>query len=244
MKNVIVTGASRGIGLDIARGLASAGYRVLAIARGETEALKAAIAEAGNGGAGHIHFTSFDLLNTHDIPDLVRDLRTGQGPIYALVNNAGIGTEGLLASMPIADIERLVALNTLAPIVLAKHAVRSMMAAGEGRIVNISSIVASTGYAGLSAYSATKASLLGFTRSLAREVGSLGITVNAIAPGFIATEMTKGADTGQLAAVARRSSLKRLAETQDVAHMVEFLLGEKARNITGAVVTVDAGATA
>jgi 3-oxoacyl-[acyl-carrier protein] reductase len=119
-----------------------------------------------------------------------------------------------------------------------------MMAHGGGRIVNITSITATTGYSGLSAYSATKASLIGFTRSLAREVGLLGITVNAVAPGFLATEMTDTLDAAQRARIARRSALRRLAEIDDVAHAVEFLIGDKARNITGTVVTVDAGNTA
>jgi 3-oxoacyl-[acyl-carrier protein] reductase len=119
-----------------------------------------------------------------------------------------------------------------------------MLAAGAGRIVNISSIVASTGYPGLSVYSATKASLVGFTHSLAREVGSVGITVNAIAPGFIATEMTQDLTEGQRQQISRRSALRRLPETSDIADAVEFLLSEKARNITGTVLTVDAGSTA
>ena len=106
------------------------------------------------------------------------------------MNNAGIGTAGMLGTMRDEDIERLIQLNTLSPILLTKYVLRSMMSEREGRIVNIASIVAATGYSGLSVYSATKASLLGFTRSLAREVGQLGITVNAIAPGFIDTEMT------------------------------------------------------
>jgi 3-oxoacyl-[acyl-carrier protein] reductase len=118
------------------------------------------------------------------------------------------------------------------------------MADGAGRIVNVASIIGFTGYSGLSAYAATKAAMLGFTRSLAREVGRLGITVNAVAPGFLATEMTHGMSDEQRAQVTRRSALRRLAELDDVANAVDYLLGEKARNISGTVMTIDAGATA
>jgi 3-oxoacyl-[acyl-carrier protein] reductase len=119
-----------------------------------------------------------------------------------------------------------------------------MMAAGTGRVINISSIIGSTGYSGLSVYGATKAALIGFTKSLAREVGRLGVTVNAVAPGFMTTEMTAGLDASGRAKIAGRAALLRLAEVEDVAHAVGYLLGEKARNITGTVLTVDAGATA
>jgi 3-oxoacyl-[acyl-carrier protein] reductase len=119
-----------------------------------------------------------------------------------------------------------------------------MMADGEGRIVNISSIIASTGYNGLSVYGATKAAATGFTRSLAREVGKLGITVNAIAPGFITTELTQGLTDEQRQRIAGRSALRRLPEADDVARMVEYLLGEGGRNVTGSVLTIDAGNTA
>jgi 3-oxoacyl-[acyl-carrier protein] reductase len=140
--------------------------------------------------------------------------------------------------------EALVRLNTLAPLLLTKYVLRSMMVAREGRIINIASIVAATGYSGLSAYSATKASLVGFTRSLAREVGSLGITVNAVAPGFIDTRMTHELEHGQREQIARRSALRRLADAADVAGAVDFLMSERARNITGTTLTVDAGNTA
>ena len=135
-------------------------------------------------------------------------------------------------------------MNTLSPIVLTKYVVRAMMSEGAGRIVNIASIVGFTGYTGLSVYAATKASMIGFTRSLAREVGRLGITVNAVAPGFLDTAMTHGLGGEQRLQVVRRSALRRLADVDDVANAVEFLLSDKARNISGTTLTVDAGATA
>jgi 3-oxoacyl-[acyl-carrier protein] reductase len=119
-----------------------------------------------------------------------------------------------------------------------------MMTAGKGRIVNIASIIGATGYSGLSVYGATKAAMIGFTKSLAREVGQLGITVNAIAPGFIATQMTSAMTPAQRDKIVRRSALRRLAEADDVAGAALFLMGEGAKNITGTVLTVDAGNTA
>ena len=186
----------------------------------------------------------FDLAEVHEIPTFVKTLRKEFGPIYGLVNNAALGTDGALAIMHNSQIERLIRVNTLSPIVLTKYVVRHMMADGGGRVVNVASIVAATGYSGLSVYSATKASLIGFTRSLAREVGRLGITVNAVAPGFLDTEMTQGLDGERREQVARRSALHRLPDVDDVADAVEFLLGPKAKSITGTVITVDAGSTA
>ena len=244
MHNVIVTGGSRGLGLAMAGTLAAAGYRIIALARGNTDELAAASRAAADGGRGAIEFRACDLSDLGGIAPLVKALRADLGPIYGLVNNAGVGTSGLLSTMRDQDIQRLIQLNTVSPILLSKHVVRSMMAQREGRIINIASIVAATGYSGLSVYSATKASLLGFTRSLAREVGELGITVNAVAPGFIATEMTHDLNEDQRQKIARRSALKRLADPIDVARGVEFLLGDSARNITGTTLTIDAGNTA
>jgi 3-oxoacyl-[acyl-carrier protein] reductase len=244
MQNVIVTGGSRGLGLAMARTLAAAGYRIIALARGSTQELMRASRAAADGGRGAIEFRACDLSDLGQIRPLVKALRTDFGPIYGLVNNAGLGTSGVLSNMRDDDIQRLIQLNTVAPILLSKYVVRSMMAQRDGRIVNIASIVASTGYSGLSVYSATKASLIGFTRSLAREVGQLGITVNAIAPGFIATEMTDELNESQRETIARRSALKRMADPIDVARSVEFLLGDGGRNVTGTTLTVDAGNTA
>jgi 3-oxoacyl-[acyl-carrier protein] reductase len=241
MRNVIVTGGSRGLGLGMVRVLSSAGYNVVAIARQESADLAAAIKEASRGG---VHFRACDLSDTAGIPAFAKVLRREFGSFHGLVNNAGLGTGGLLASMPDAQIEKLVRLNTLAPVILTKYIVRSMMADGGGRIVNVSSIVSFTGFNGLSVYSATKSSLVGFTRSLAREVGKVGITVNAVAPGFVDTEMTESLEGEQRAKIMRRSALGRMVSVEDVANAVEFLLSDKAANITGTVLTVDAGSTA
>ena len=241
MRNVLVTGGSRGIGLAIAARLAAAGFNVIAVARRESGELCAAIGAAKQ---GNLHFRSCDLSALDALPAFVKALRDEFGPIYGLVNNAGVGTEGLLATMHNSDIEALVRLNVLSPVILTKYIVRHMMADGEGRIVNISSIIASTGYNGLSVYGATKAAATGFTRSLAREVGKLGITVNAIAPGFIDTELTQGLGGEGRDKIAKRSALRRLPEADDVARMVEYLFSDGGRNITGSVLTIDAGNTA
>lgn len=244
MRTVVVTGGSRGLGLGIAKKLAAGGYRVIVVARKPSEPLTAAIAVAKQHGPGHLDFASFDLADIEQIPALVRRLRSEFGSLFGLVNNAGLGNTGVLATMHNSRIEELVKINTLAPIVLTKYVLRGMMSEGDGRIVNIASIVGFTGYTGLSVYAATKSSILGFTRSLAREVGQLGITVNAIAPGFIATDMTHGMTSEHRKQIIRRSALKRLTEVEDVANAVEYLLSEKARNISGTVLTIDAGATA
>jgi 3-oxoacyl-[acyl-carrier protein] reductase len=203
-----------------------------------------AIREVVQEGTGGLHFRAFDLSEIDAIPAFVKGLRDEFGAIYGLVNNAGIGSEGLLANMHNSEIEALVRLNVTSPIVLTKYVVRQMMADGAGRIVNMSSIIASTGYNGLSVYGATKAAATGFTRSLAREVGRTGITVNAIAPGFVDTELTQSLSDEQRQRIAGRSALRRLPEADDVARMVEYLLGDGGRNVTGTVLTIDAGNTA
>jgi 3-oxoacyl-[acyl-carrier protein] reductase len=244
MPNVLVTGGSRGIGLAIARRLADAGYAVIAVARREGEELAEAIRQARAAGKGAIDFRACDLGEIDGIADFVKSVRDQFGPIYGLVNNAGISVEGLLATTHNSQIEELIRVNVTSPIVLTKFIVRHMLSDGAGRIVNIGSIIGSTGYNGLAVYGATKAAANGFTRSLAREVGRKGITVNAIAPGFIDTELTKSLGADQRDRIASRSALRRLPGTDDVASMVEFLLGDGGKNITGTVMTVDAGSTA
>jgi 3-oxoacyl-[acyl-carrier protein] reductase len=244
IRSVLVTGGSRGLGLAIAQKLAGAGYRVIAVARNQSPDLAAAIAAAERAGPGALHFAAFDFVRIDEIPNLVRKLRKEFGPLSGLVNNAALGHDGALAIMHNSHIEQLVRVNTLAPIVLTKYVVRAMLSDGIGRIVNVASIIGFTGYSGLAAYAATKASMIGFTRSLAREVGRHGINVNAVAPGFLATDMTHDLSGEQRQRIVRRSALRRLADVDDVANAVEYLLSDKAHNISGTVLTVDAGATA
>ena len=243
MRNIVVTGGSRGLGLATASRLAEAGFSVISVARRSSDALEAQIASSA-GGAGRLSFSAYDLADTDGLGGLVAKVTGEFGHLYGIVNNAGIGTSGILATMPNAQIEALIRLNVVSVIMLTKYAVRSMMLGSAGRIVNISSIVSATGYSGLSVYSASKAALGGFTRSLARELGPLGITVNTVAPGFINTEMTGEMTAPQIKKIASRSALKRMAEASDVAGAVAFLVGDSARNITGTTLTVDAGNTA
>lgn len=239
MKTVIVTGGTRGLGLAISERLLKDGYKVIAVARRETAdfvALKATHSAAS--------FHAFDLNETAGIKDLADTLIEAHGVPWGLVNNAGLGADGVLATMHNSDIERVMRINALAPIILTKFLVRPMLRARQGRIVNISSIIATTGFSGLAAYGASKAALEGFTRSLAREVGRVGVTVNAVAPGYMATEMTEGLQGEKLQSIMRRSPLGRLAEPSDAAGAVAYLMGEDGRSVTGTVLTVDAGSTA
>jgi len=243
MRNVVVTGGSRGLGLGIVRKLAGE-YRVIAVARKPTDQLTSAIETAGPAIQGGIHFAPFDLARIDEIAGFVRGLRKEFGPIYGLVNNAGVGFDGALSLMSNSRIEEMVRLNTISPIVLTKYVVRSMMSDGGGRIVNVASITGFSGHSGLSVYSGTKASLIGFTRSLAREVGRMGVNVNAVAPGFVDTDMTSELNPEQRQKIVRRSALRRLTEVDDVADAVHFLLSCQSKSITGTVLTVDAGSTA
>jgi 3-oxoacyl-[acyl-carrier protein] reductase len=220
------------------------GYRAIAVARQMNDRLASTMQQVEQDSPGALHFVPFDLGDIEDLPRLVKNLRKEHGPIYGLVNNAALSSDGALAMMPNPHIERLIRVNTMSPIVLTKYVVRHMMADGGGRVVNVASIVGYTGYSGVSVYSATKAALIGFTRSLAREVGRLGVNVNAVAPGFMDTDMTRELTDDRRDQVVRRSALRRFPEVDDVADAVEFLLAPRSRSITGTVLTVDAGATA
>lgn len=240
-QTILITGASRGLGLAIARRLAKDGYQVIATARKITPDLEQLI---GQSEKDRVHFYKLDLNNVECLAKSISNITSQHGPLWGLVNNAAVGHDGILPTQHDSQIEELIRVNVHAPIVLAKYASRSMLVGGGGRIINVSSIIAMTGYKGLAVYGATKAAMSGFTRSLSRDLGGAGITVNTLAPGYMQTEMTNGLNESQLASVKRRSPLGKLASTDDVAGSVAFLLGPDAESITGATLTIDAGSTA
>lgn len=236
---IIISGASRGLGLEIAKVCAHAGYRVVGASRKTSEAFTALMETS----PGRVFFHKLDLGNTSQLHDWVREVEKLHGAPYALVNNAAIAHDGVLATMHESQIEELIRVNVTGTIVLTKYLLRPMLVHRRGRIINIASIIATTGFNGLSVYGATKSALLGFTRSLAREVGRANVTVNAVSPGYMATEMSSGLNEDKLKSIVRRSPLGQLAEVSDVAGAVSYLLSAAADRVTGINLTVDAGST-
>lgn len=240
MDLVIVTGASKGLGLAICNRLLKENYMIIGIARTLSYEFKSLQAKHPK----QLFHKQYDFNNTDNIKYLVRDISKEYGNIYALINNAALGYDGILGTMHESQISELIKVNIQAPILLTKYVSRTMLLKQKGRIINISSIIANTGFNGLSVYGATKSALIGFTKSLARELGKANITVNAILPGYMETVMTSGLEKEKLEKIKKRSSLKRLATTDDVAGNVAYLLSEDAKNITGTTTTIDAGSTA
>ncbi len=240
MKNVIVTGAAKGLGLEISKQLAIAGYKVIGISRTVTREYESLQVEYPE----QVSFYQFDFSNTEQISALVKLVTKEHGRIYGLINNAALGHDGVLATMHESDIAEVIKVNVEAPILLTKYVSRSMLLNKAGRIVNVGSIIGSTGFNGLSVYGATKSALSGFTKSLARELGKALITVNTLAPGYMETNMTDGLEGAKLEKIKRRSCLGRLANVSDAASMALFLMSESASGVTGATFTVDAGSTA
>lgn len=240
MKLIIVTGASKGLGLAICERLLNENYKVVGISRSMTEEFEALLKIFPE----RLFYEQYDFVNTDDIQNLVRGITKIHGNIYGLINNAALGHDGVLGTMHESQIHELIKVNVESPILLTKYASRSMLMKLQGRVINIGSIIASTGFNGLSVYGATKASMSGFTKSLARELGKAKITVNTVAPGYMKTAMTSGLEGEKLKSIERRSPLGHLATVEDVAGTVSYLLSDDAKNITGTAITVDAGSTA
>ncbi len=236
---VLVTGASRGIGRAIAFGLAAAGARIIGTSTSEAGAAELTATLAANGlrGAGAV----LDVSSEASIDALLAQLESTQSMPTILVNNAAITRDGLLLRMKAEDWNQVLATNLTAVYRLSKGVLRRMMKERRGRIINITSIVGVTGNPGQVNYSAAKAGVLGFTKSLAQEVASRGITVNAVAPGFIDTDMTKALSEAQRAALAERIPMARLGAAEDVASAVLFLASPQAGYITGETLHVNGG---
>jgi 3-oxoacyl-[acyl-carrier protein] reductase len=232
----LVTGASRGIGQAIARELAARGARVIGTAT--TEAGAEAISESLAGqGSGRV----LDVADTDSVDALVKAVSGEQGTITILVNNAGITRDNLLMRMKEPEWQEVINTDLGSIYRVCKACLRGMMKARFGRIVNIASVVGLTGNPGQVNYAAAKAGMLGFSKSLAREVGSRGITVNVVAPGLIDTDMTRSLPESQREALIGQVPLGRLGQAQDIAHAVAFLVSEQAAYITGETLNVNGG---
>ncbi len=235
----LVTGASRGIGLAIALELGRQGARVIGTATSAEGAQKieAVLKENGIAGAGKV----LDVTRPESVESLMQDLEKSGGAPSILVNNAGITRDGLMLRMSEEDWAAILNTNLTSVYRLSKACLRPMTKARKGRIISISSVVAATGNAGQANYAAAKAGVIGFTRSLAREVGSRNITVNAVAPGFIDTDMTRALSDAQRQGLLTQIPLGRLGAAEDIAHAVAFLASPLAGYITGATLHVNGG---
>lgn len=233
----LVTGASRGIGKAVAKRLAAAGFFVIGTATSEEGVVVIEEYLHDSGGIGRI----LQVQDSQQINDLFEEIESVYGAVQVLVNNAGITKDGLLLRMEDSAWQSVVDVNLTAVYSMSKRAIKGMMKARNGRIINITSVVASMGNAGQTNYAATKAGVEGFTRSLAREIGSRQVTVNCVAPGLIETDMTDELDERLINAMLDAVPLGRLGRPEDVAAAVNFLASEEANYITGAVLAVNGG---
>jgi 3-oxoacyl-[acyl-carrier protein] reductase len=239
---VIVTGGSRGLGVELVADFLARGDRVATCSRAPTKQIEAWQDDPAL--AGRFYYEAIDLSDGASCETFVRNVVERFEVIDILVNNAGVAREGVLGLFRDEDVDAVVDLNFKGTIHVTKPVVRRMLLAGAGRIINISSVVGISGYRGLAVYGATKAALDAITRSLARELGPRGITVNSVAPGYLRTEMTHGLEEQHLDQIARRTPLARLGEPADVSAVVQFLVSPEAGFITGHVLVVDGGLTA
>ena len=232
-----MTGASRGIGQAIAKRLANEGYVVIGTATSEKGAAAVNDYLQELGGAGRV----LNVQDTEQINQLFDSIEKEFGNVQVLVNNAGITQDGLLMRMDDNAWERVLDVNLTSVFRTSKRAIKGMMKARQGRIINITSVVAAMGNAGQTNYTASKAGIEGFTRSLAREIGSRQITVNCVAPGFIDTNMTSELDEALIQSMLNTVPLARLGKPEDIAAAVNFLASEEAGYITGTVLDVNGG---
>ena len=236
-KIVLITGANRGIGESILHRLDADGYVVIGSSRSNKGVEKISSEIKKSNGKG----IQMDVTDQKSIDDAVDSIKKDYGPIYGLINNAGITNDNLLMRMSDEQWSSVIDSNLNSLFRVTKSIVKDMMKARVGRIINIGSIVGMMGNAGQSNYSATKSGLLGFTKSLARELSSRNINVNSISPGFINTDMTKALSEDQIDALSKNIPLNRIAEPSEIASVVSFLLSDDSSYITGENINVNGG---
>ncbi|HWM75235.1 MAG TPA: 3-oxoacyl-ACP reductase FabG [Nocardioides sp.] len=239
---VVVTGGSRGLGAGIVRSYLASGDRVATCARSTTPEVEAWAADPDT--SDRFLFEPADLARPEDAKRFIDAVVERWAGIDVLVNNAGVARDGILGLFSDDDLDAVVDLNLKGTLYVTRLVSRRMLARRSGSIVNVSSIVGLSGYRGLAVYSATKAALDGLTRALSRELGSRGITVNSVAPGYLRTEMSHGLDEEQLAQIVRRTPAGRLGDPEDIARVVQFLTAPGNDYLTGQVIVVDGGLTA
>ena len=240
-RTALVTGASRGIGRAVAELLARQGARVVLAARNED--LLGEVAAGIRAAGGEAHPLALDLQDHESIPGAVRGLPKEFAAVDILVNNAGITADNLLARMTLEQWQRVLDVNLTGAFALTKALVRGMMRRRHGRVVSVSSVAGVVGNAGQANYAASKAGLIGFSKSLARELLSRGITVNVVAPGFIETDMTAALPDGAGERFLERHGLVRLGTVGDIAAAVLYLASDEASYVTGEVLSVSGGMT-
>ena len=235
----IVTGASRGIGRAIAQQLARAGKLVVLAARSPETLDEVRASLVAEGGAAEIR--ACDVANGEAVTAMVEEVASTHGRLDILVNNAGMTRDGLILRMSDADFDEVINVNLRSAFVACRAAARPMMRARFGRIVNVSSVTGLIGNAGQSNYAVAKAGLVGFTKSLAKELGSKGITANVVAPGFVDTEMTSKIPQPIRDEIHRTVAVRRFGTPDEIAHAVVYLAADEASYITGQVIVVDGG---